>query len=255
MKLAGRVALVTGGGSGLGEASAQLMATEGAAVVIADSDARAGQHVVDAITAGGGESIYVSVDVANAASVEGMIQSALTRYGQLDVLLTSAGVFSPGSVIETTEAEWDRHLNINLKGTFLCAQQALLPMLKQGRGTIITLGSVAGLHAIARNAAYGPSKAGVVYLTQLLALEYGANGVRANCVCPGNIETPMLLRSIADETDPEQVLYKAQHASILGRLGRPEEVAQAIVFLASDEAAYITGATIVIDGGRLLKLA
>lgn len=255
MKLAGRVALVTGGGSGLGEAAARLMANEGARVVIADFDVRAGQAVVEAIKAAGGESVFMPVDVAKAASVEGMVQGGLIHYGRVDVLLTSAGVFSPGSVLDTTEADWDRHLNINLKGTFLCAKFCLPPMLKQGRGSIITMGSVAGMHAIARNAAYGPSKAGVIYLTELIALEHGAGGIRANCVCPGNIETPMLLQSIAREPNPEQVMQKANQASVLGRLGKPEEVAQAILFLASDDSAYITGSTLVVDGGRLLKLS
>ena len=255
MKLAGQVALVTGGGSGLGEAAARLMANEGARVVIADFDVRAGQAVVEAIKAAGGESVFMPVDVAKAASVEGMVQGVLTHYGRVDVLLTSAGVFSPGSVLDTTEADWDRHLNINLKGTFLCAKFCLPPMLKQGRGSIITMGSVAGMHSIARNAAYGPSKAGVIYLTQLIALEHGAGGIRANCVCPGNIETPMLLQSIAREPNPEQVMQKANQASVLGRLGKPEEVAQAILFLASDDSAYITGSTLVVDGGRLLKLS
>lgn len=117
------------------------------------------------------------------------------------------------------------------------------------------MGSVAGMHSIARNAAYGPSKAGVIYLTQLIALEHGAAGIRANCVCPGNIETSMLLQSIARDPNPEQVMQKANQASVLGRLGKPEEVAQAILFLASDDSAYMTGSTLVVDGGRLLKLS
>jgi NAD(P)-dependent dehydrogenase (short-subunit alcohol dehydrogenase family) len=255
MKLSGRVALVTGGGSGLGETAAKRMAAEGAAVVVADFDARAGQRVAESIRSAGGISSFVSVDVAETQSVEQMVRQTLETYRQIDILLTSAGVFHPGSVLDTTESDWDRQININLKGTFLCAHHCLPTMIQRKTGNIITMGSAAGMHPISRNAAYGPSKAGVIYLTQLIALEHGADGIRANCVCPGNIETSLLLNSIAQETNPEQVLQKAHRAAVLGRLGKPEEVAELVLFLATDDSAYMTGATLVLDGGRLLKLS
>ena len=255
MKLSGRVAVVTGGGSGLGETAARRMAAEGAAVVIADFDTRTGQRVAEDIRNAGGLSVFVPVNVADSQSVEQMVQQTLGTYGQIDILLTSAGVFQPGGVLDTTDTDWERQIDINLKGTFLCARHCLPSMIHNTTGNIITMGSVAGMHPISRNAAYGPSKAGVIYLTQLIALEHGADGIRANCVCPGNIETPMLLKSIAQEANPEQVLHKAQRAAVLGRLGTPEEVAELILFLATDDSAYMTGATLVVDGGRLLKLS
>ncbi len=248
--------MITGGGSGLGQAAAHLFAQEGAQVVVVDIDDRGGSGTVASIQAQGGDSIFVKTDVSSSAQVQSMVHQTLEKFGRLDILITSAGIIRLAKTAALSEEDWDSQIDINLKGTFLCAKHCIPAMIQSGGGSIITLGSAIGLHPVEKNAAYGSSKAAVTYLTKLIALEYGENGIRVNCVCPGEIDTPMLRNSIEkDEPDPEKEHRAVIAKTVLKRLGTPQEVAQAMLFLVSPEASYITGTIVVIDGGRLLKLS
>jgi NAD(P)-dependent dehydrogenase (short-subunit alcohol dehydrogenase family) len=256
MKLRGCTAVITGGGSGLGQAAALLFAQEGAKVVIVDIDDRGGKETITSIQKQGGESIFVKADVSISSQVQSMVRTTFEKYGRLDILITSAGILRLAKTADLSEDDWDLQMNINLKGTFLCAKYCIPAMIQTGGGNIVTLGSAVGLHPVGKNAAYGSSKAAVTYLTKLIALEYGEVGIRANCVCPGNIDTPMLRNSIdRDEPDPEKERKAVITKTVMKRLGTAQEVAQAMLFLVSPEASYITGTTIVIDGGRLLMLS
>ena len=245
-KFEGKVALVTGGGSGIGRATALAFSGKGAAVVVADV-AAGGEETAAMIRQGGGQAIFVPTDVSQAAQVEEMVGRGVESYGRLDFACNNAGIEGDmAATAESTEQNWDRVLAVNLKGVWLCMRQEIRQMLRQGGGAIVNISSVAGLVGFANLPAYCATKGGIVQLTRTAALEYAQQGIRINAVCPGGIRTPMLDRIEASQPDMHETLVGLHP---MGRLGRPEEVAAAVVWLCSDAASFITGVPVPVDGG------
>jgi NAD(P)-dependent dehydrogenase (short-subunit alcohol dehydrogenase family) len=247
-RLANKVALITGAASGMGRAAAELFAAEGARVVVSDIVASAGDEVVDAIRAAGGEATFVRADVSDAGDCEVMVRAATEAFGGLHVLYNNAGVFpaDDGGALDTPEATWERVMQINLKGVWLGCKAGIPAMLASGGGSIVNVASfVALMGAATAQVAYTASKGGVLSMTREIAVEYARRGIRANSLCPGPIQTPLLEALLAD---PEPRARRMVHIP-MGRLGLPEELAQAALFLASDESSFMTGASLVVDGG------
>ncbi len=247
----GRVALVTGGGSGIGRATSVAFAREGAKVVVDDINVEGGEETVRMIKSAGGEAIFVKADVSIAAEVEAMVQKTIETYGRLDCAFNNAGV---GEVLKrvakTTEDNWDRVMATNLKGVYLCMKYEIPHMLKQGKGAIVNTSSIAGLVGLSGQAAYVASKHGVVGLTKSAALEYSTLGIRINALCPGIINTPLITHQLKDRPHMEKVYVDMEP---VGRLGKPEEMAAAVLWLCSDEASFATGYPFAIDGGLVAR--
>ena len=248
-RVAGKVALVTGGASGLGAESARRLAREGAKVVVTDLAAEAGQGVADEILAAGGDAAFLAHDVTEEARWAEVVAAVTDRFGRLDVLVNSAGVGGGEPILEATLEGWRRITSINLDGTFLGIRHAAPVMAAAGRGSIVNLSSILGKVGFPGAAAYCASKGGVAMLTKAVALELAAAGVRVNSVHPGFIETPMVVSAFRESDNENQLrdLVVSRHA--MGRLGVPREIADAVVFLASDESSFMTGAELVVDGG------
>jgi len=249
--LTGKVALITGGASGIGKATAELFAQEGAAVAIADIDVRQGKAVVNAIVDAGGEAMFVRCDVTKASDCQQAVEKTVSRFGKLDILFNNAGVTRRASVIETTEEEWDWVMAVNVKSIFLMSKAAIPVMVEAGGGVVINTGSGWGLVGGKDAASYCASKGAVIQLTKAMALDHGPQNIRVNAVCPGDIDTPML----AEEAEQlgqshEAILAESVHRP-LGRVGRPEEIAQTVLYLASDASSFVTGTTLLVDGGGL----
>jgi len=248
-KLEGKVALVTGGGSGIGRATALAFAREGAKVAIADVNVAGSEETVHLIRERGGEALFVRTDVTEAVEVEALINDVGKTYGRLDCAFNNAGtVGKPSSTAQCTEEDWDWVISVNLKGVFLCLKYEIAHMLQQGHGAIVNAASVAGLVGVKNNVAYVASKHGVVGLTKASALECAQAGIRINAVCPGFIRTPILNLDGAPEGESRYVSIEP-----MGRLGRPEEVAEAVVWLCSDAASFVTGHTMSVDGGMAAR--
>ncbi len=245
MRLSQTVALVTGGGSGIGRAIAERFAREGAQVVAADRYLDRAEETAARITAAGGAALGVEADVAHRAAVEAMVKRAIDAYGRVDVLVNNAGLSVGDDILTFDEATWDLNLAVVLKSVFLCSKAVLPAMLDRGRGVILNIGSVNGLTAVGEEA-YSAAKAGMINLTQNMALKYGERGVRVNCLCPGSIRTPIWGARVAE--DP-RIFDKLAAWYPLGRVGEPEDVANAALFLVSDEASWITGVALPVDGG------
>lgn len=256
MRLAGKVALITGAGMGIGRATAQLFAREGARVVVADYDADSGRETVALIHHQGGEATFIQANISQPEQVRAMIQEAIRTYGRIDILHNNAGIDLPQAtnVVATKIDDWDRILDVNLKGVFLCSKYAIPELMKAGGGVIINTASIAGLVPMKQEAAYGASKAGLVLLTKQMARDYAQYGIRVNNICPGPMEKPTRHRLDYLQTD-RAAFAKRQSFSEeipLGRMCQPDDIAQAVLFLASDEASMITGADLVVDGGFTL---
>lgn len=246
-----KVVLVTGGSSGIGRATALAFACAGARVVIADIAEDGGEEAIELIKAAGGAAIFVRTDVSKAADVSALIRAAVSTYGQLDYAFNNAGI--DGDTVPTadgSEANWDHVLATNLKGVWLCMKHEIQHMLKQGHGAIVNTGSVAGLVGFPGLAAYTASKHAIVGLTKTAALEYARAGIRINAVCPGAIRTPALDRFIAQAPQIEAQVIAMEP---VGRLGTPEEVAEAVVWLCSDGSSFVTGTAMTVDGGWLAQ--
>jgi len=245
--MTGKVALVTGASSGIGRASALAFAREGAKVVVADVIVEGGEETVNLVKQAGGEAIFVKTDVAKAAEVEALVARAVQTYGRLDCAHNNAGIEGPGAAtVEYAEEMWDRVIAINLKGVWLCMKYEIPQMLKNGGGAIVNTASTAGLVGYPSGSAYVASKHGVVGLTRTAALEYAKSGIRVNAVCPGAIDTPMMGRITGHR--PHRAARMAA-AEPVGRMGNPSEIAEAVVWLCSDAASFVTGHPMAVDGG------
>jgi NAD(P)-dependent dehydrogenase (short-subunit alcohol dehydrogenase family) len=245
------VSLVTGGASGIGRAAALAFAREGAKVVVADVQAEGGEETVRMIRETGGQATFVKTDVSKAAEVEMLVKKAVDTYGRLDFAFNNAG--TEGTMAPTadcTEDNWDRTISINLKGIWLCMKHEIPQMLKQGSGAIVNMASVAGLVGFRGLPAYCASKGGVVQLTRTAALEYAKAGIRVNVVCPGVIRTPMVERLLSGQPEAEEGFIAMEP---VGRMGKPEEVAEAVVWLCSDAASFVTGHPMTVDGGLVAQ--
>jgi NAD(P)-dependent dehydrogenase (short-subunit alcohol dehydrogenase family) len=249
MRLNGKVAIITGGTSGIGEATAVLFAREGAKVAITGRNQERGEKIVSHITNNGGQAIFLKCDVRFADQCRGSIEQTLAKFSQLDILFNNAGIYLPQTVLECSEDEWDLTMDINLKGTFLMSKHALPGMIARGSGVIINNSSGWGLVGGDKAVSYCASKGGVVLLTKAMAIDHGPQGIRVNCICPGDVDTPMLpvdaqMRGLGRDE------YMAGAANRpMGRVGTAEEIAKAALFLASDESSFMTGASLVVDGG------
>ena len=248
-ELEGRVGLVTGGTSGIGRETAALFAKAGAKVVVAGRRATEGEETVELIRAAGGDGVFVKTDVSKASEVEALVQKAVEKFGRLDVAFNNAGIegiWVP--IVRQSEEDWDRTIDINLKGVWLCLKYEIRQMLKQGSGgAIVNMASITGLAGAAGAAAYSASKHGVMGLTKTAALENARSGIRVNAVCPGVIETPMAKRIFGAPKVHKYVLS----CHPIGRFGGPAEIAEAVVWMCSDRASFMTGQSLVLDGGFL----
>ena len=243
MKLAGKVAVVTGGASGIGEFTVREMVEEGAKVVIADLNDDLGSKLVQELNQEERQVAYIHVDVTKEDQVENMIEFAVSEFGKLDILFNNAGIGSLSPSAELPFEEWRKVLSVNLDGVFLAAKHAIKAMQKNGGGSIVNTASILGHVGQAQTAPYTASKGAVVNLTRTLAVEYAKENIRVNAVCPGYIETPLLNQ--LDEAMKNHLI--SLHP--IGRLGKPEEIAKAVVFLASDDASFVTGSNLLVDGG------
>jgi NAD(P)-dependent dehydrogenase (short-subunit alcohol dehydrogenase family) len=251
MKLDGKVALITGGTSGIGEATAHLFAEEGAAVVLTGRNEERGERIVRAIRDAGREAMFLRSDVRIADQCRETVEETLNRFGRVDVLFNNAGVFHPKAVPECTEEEWDDTIDSSLKGAFLMSKYVLPSMIERGSGSIIHNSSGWGIQGGDRAAAYCAAKGGLVVMAKAMAIDHGPQGIRVNCVCPGDVETPML----SDDAEKRGMSWEDYLASAsdrpLGRVGTAEEIARAVLFLASDDSSFITGEALVVDGGGI----
>jgi meso-butanediol dehydrogenase/(S,S)-butanediol dehydrogenase/diacetyl reductase len=243
--LEGKAAVVTGAASGIGAASALRFAAEGARVVVADIRPAKAAAIASDIVSRGGEADVFEVDVQNAESVQRMIEHCVQRYGGIDVLFNNAGTLRPGPAEELSVADWDFVMGVNVRSVFLGAKFAVPHMRRQGGGSIINTASISGLDGEAGSVVYSASKAAVINLTRALSTDHAAEGIRVNAICPGTIETPPVSRALADPAI--RATYIAAHS--VRRLGRPDEIANAAVWLASDQASFVTGHALVVDGG------
>ena len=243
MRLEGKAAVVTGGGQGIGAAIARLFAAEGARLVLADLRSGPATGLVEEITSGGGEAVFVQADVTSDADCKRMIDTAIERFGCLDILVNNAGIAGKGTVTEASEELWDRVMAVNLKSIFLAARHAVPHMERAGGGSVVCIASVAGMTGEKGQVAYNTSKHGVIGLVRCMAYDHAAAGIRVNAVCPGAIDTPLL------SPLTEERLTRLEGLHMMRRLGRPEEIARAVLYLAGDESSFITGAAHVVDGG------
>lgn len=247
-----KVAVVTGAAMGIGEATARKLSSLGATVALLDKNAEKGEAVTAEIVAVGGQAKFYACDVSSSEQVNRTIRSVLNELGGVDVLVSNAGIQRYGDVVATEETLWDEVLTTNLKSCYLVTKQVIPSMLRRSGGAIVAVGSVQSIAAMSSSAAYVTAKHGLLGLIRSIALDFAQRKIRANCVLPGAIETPMLRWAASLNPDPARVIETCKRMHALGRIGQPEEVAQAIAFLASDAASFITGAALLVDGGMMV---
>ena len=249
MRVSERVTIVTGAGSGIGQAMALLFAREGARVLAADVNGSAAEATAATIIAAGGVCEARQVDVIEPEQVRSMIERAVELYGRVDILCNNAGIGSTTDVIDCEPDDWDRVMTVNVKSVYLGCKYVLPHMIRQGGGVIVNTASVAGMVGIVKRASYSASKGAVIALTRQVAMDFVEHGIRVNCVCPGTVDSPWVGRLLNQTDDPAAARASLVARQPMGRLGTPEEVAAAALYLASDDAAFITGTGLVIDGG------
>ncbi len=254
MKLKDKVAIVTGAGKGIGQGIARVFVKYGAKVVVADWDEEAGAKTAEELRQAGGDAIFVKADVSNEDQVKALIQATVDKYGRIDILVNNAGIGVYTPVLETSLEQWNRCLAVNLTGVFLCSKYALPHIKAAGGGAIVNIASVHSYQNVGGTAPYAASKGGVVALTRVMAIDHGRDNIRVNAICPGWIDTPLIRGIFASAPDPVEARRAVERRQILGRLGTPEEVGEAAAFLASDEASYITGASLMVDNGMTAQL-
>src|SRR5487761_383003 len=248
-RVSGKVAIITGGGTGIGRACALLFAREGAKVAVAARRRGKLEAVARQIAVAGGEALALECDVTNKASVEQAVRAVEGRFGKVNVVVNNAGAVHTGSVEETAEDDWDRIISVNLKGTFLVSSAVMPALRRAGGGSIINIGSYLGIVAIKQRAAYCASKGGVTLLTKAMALDHAHENIRVNCICPALVETEMALGAMSRTPDPAAYRRLRESQIPIGRIGRPEDIAELALYLASDESSWMTGVAIPLDGG------
>lgn len=247
--LLGKSALITGAGSGIGASIARVFATAGAHIFVADVQHQAGRAVTDEITAAGGRAEFLGIDVADQTSTEKAAGFVLQEKGGLDILVNNAGIGHVGTILQTTATDLDRLYAVNVRGVFNLSRAFLPRMVERKKGNIINLASIGGVVGIRDRLAYCTTKFAVVGLTKSMALDHAADGIRVNCICPGRVETPFVTARLKEYPDPEKAYREMSATQALGRMAKPEEIAHAALYLASDESAFITGTAFLIDGG------
>ena len=253
MQLPGKVAIVTGAASGIGKATAELFAELGACVVLVDRKRDAGEQAADGIRTRGLEAIYCYADLSQEQNVEAMVQAAVSRYGRVDILVSNAAVQVLGTLTKTTAQDWEFMQSVNLRGVFFGSKYAIPEMIRAGGGSIVNMSSALGLVGDPDLAAYGAFKGGVIALTKATAIGYGPQGIRANCICPGDVNTPMVEEFFDSAPDPESFRKEVYSKYALRRIAEPREVAHVAAFLASDASSFMTGSVVVVDGGLTSK--
>jgi NAD(P)-dependent dehydrogenase (short-subunit alcohol dehydrogenase family) len=251
MSLSGKVALVTGGASGIGRATALLLAREGASIVLADLKAADGERVVVEITQSGGNALFQLTDVAKSEDCRRLVEAAIAAFGQIDILFNNAGIIRRANIVDLPEEDWDLVMAVNVKSIYLLSREVIPHMQKTGGGTIINTASGWGLSAGAKAAVYCASKGAVVLLTKAMAIDHGPQNIRVNCICPGDTDTTML-RDEARQLGEDSMRFLTESAKRpLGRVGTAEEIAQTVLYLASDASSFVTGTALIVDGGGL----
>jgi NAD(P)-dependent dehydrogenase (short-subunit alcohol dehydrogenase family) len=249
MRLEGKVALITGGTSGIGSATAIRFASEGAAVAITGRNSERGEQVVSEIVANHGEALFIRSDVRSSEDCRRAVEQTLERFGKIDVLFNNAGVFHPRSIPDCTEEEWDETIDSSLKGAFLMSKYTLPSMIERGSGSIIHTSSGWGILGGEKAAAYCAAKGGLIVMAKAMAIDHGPDGIRVNCICPGDVMTPMLADDAAKRGMSWDDYAVGAADRPLGRIGAAEDIANAALYLASDEASFVTGEALVVDGG------
>lgn len=249
MRLKDKVAIITGAAMGIGKGIAQVFSREGARVVIVDVNKEAGENAADEIKRSGGVAIFVQADVADEEQVRAMVEAAVERYGTVNVLVNNAGIGVYKSVLDTSSQEWDRCLNVNLKGVFLCSKYIIPHMQRAGGGAIINIASVHAAATVAATAPYAASKGGVLALTRNMAIDYAKDHIRVNAICPGWVYTPLIEGIFRASGDPEGMKKRITERQLLGRLGTPEDIGYAALYLACEESSFVTGTALFVDGG------
>ena len=245
MRISDKVAIITGAASGIGRATAILFAKEGGKVVVADKNEVGGNETVDLIRSDGGQAIFNYVNVTSATDIQGMVKTTINTYGKLNILVNNAGIAIRLPVVDLSEEDWDRNIDVNLKSIYLSSKYAIPRMIENGGGSIVNIASIYGIVGGRIRAAYAASKGGVVNLTRSMALDYALHKIRVNCVCPGFVNTP-LLQTILKDKEEYQALADLHP---MGRLGDMLEIALGVLYLASDESSFVTGIALPIDGG------
>jgi len=255
MRLKDKVAIVTGAGQGIGEEIVKTFGREGAKIVIAEINEETGPKVAEELNSSGIEAIFVKTDVSDEQNVKEMVRAAVEQFGGIDILVNNAAIAVRKSAIDTSLEEWQRVINVNLTGPFLCSKYALPEIIERGGGSIINIGSWHAVKTITRFASYPAAKGGLLALTRQMALDYGRNQVRVNAVCPSMVDTPLERATFASLSDPEEAYKQALDFQPMGRIGTVEDIANACLFFASDESVYVSGQSLMVDGAAINKIA